>query len=173
MMKFSLIGCARPIFPPLFYNTINHVSLAQLWKLSLFKFLKHVLVFPFFFFPSLFDAQRPALRDLRNGSLHGKSRSHLWKRKKKKTAMFSVAVFTLIMDAYDIAFEEFLLTPAKHHVNTKHCSNYYFFFSPSCEQMYFTSGLMWGEWHTRRGSEAEKKKEKKRGVSSIPSLTGG
>lgn len=74
--------------------------------------------------------------------------------------MFSAGIRALIMDGYDIAFEEFLLTPAKHHVNTKHCSNDFF-----CEQMYFRNVVLCDESDTERRTEAEREKEE--GDSSI------
>lgn len=61
------------------------------------------------------------------------------------------------MDAYDIAFDEFLLTPAKQHVNTKHCSNVLGFFLLA--DVLHKRRLMWGERRTER-ERCRKKREK-------------
>lgn len=55
-----------------------------------------------------------------------------------KKRMFSAGIFTLITGA----FEEFLLTPAKHHVYTKHHPNDSF-----CQLMLLHKRLTWEEQH--------------------------
>lgn len=97
-------------------DVINVRSPASLWKLVSWKFLKHFLII-FFFSP--FSCPCLTLEG-RSREISSSAPSIENISEKREFLLFGIS--TLIADA----FEEFLLTPAAHHVNTERYSDDFF-----------------------------------------------